>query len=381
MRIPRHLQRKLPGTKLRCPRGLFSRGSRLLFHLSIGLASLSRASVWSQTLYVVERERGALAIVKDGKWGGEIPGLGDTSHTTVKFSRGDGFSISRDGYVSKIDPKTHKVVRKVKVGNSGIGLDFVRDYVAVANYDPGTVVILDRDLNLRKTVETGSRNVGIKALDNKLAFALMEKDEVWVLDADNGFSILKNFTAVGKLPFDALLADRRYVVGFFNDTRLGIVNLDNLEFKAMSLDQGNEETVLKIPHFGLWGIAGNTVYIPANKDKKLHALSLPGFDYLGAIDLIGTPVFVAASPDGKTVAVNYSGEKEDFLTIVDTLAKRVDHDIEAGKRIMHLRFSPSGEKLYFSSYFENQLKTLAVGSWKPLASVDVPTPSGIFVVP
>lgn len=353
----------------------------MLLHLSFGLAALSATSARSETVYVVERERGALAIVKDGKWGGEVSGLGDTSHTTVKFSDGYGYAVSRDGYVSKIDPKTHKIIRKVKVGNSGIGLNFVRDYVAVANYDPGTVVILDRDLNLKKTVETGSRNVGIKALDNKLAFALMEKNEVWVLDADKDFSVLKKFTDVGKLPFDALLADRRYVVGFFNDTRLGTVNLDTLEFKGMSLDQGDEETVLKIPHFGLWGIAGNSVFIPANKDKKLHVLSLPDFTYQGAIELIGTPVFVASSPDGKTVAVNYSGEKEDFLTIVDTHAKKVAHNIEAGKRIMHLRFSASGKNLYLSSYFENQMKTLEAGSWKSLGSVDIPTPSGIFIVP
>ncbi len=330
---------------------------------------------------MVERERGALAIVEDGKWAGEIPGLGDTSHTTVKFFEGKGYAVSRDGYVSKIDPQSHQVIRKVKVGNSGIGINFVRDYVAVANYDPGTVVILDHDLNIVKTVETGSRNVGIKALDNKLVFSLMEKNEVWVLDADKDFSITKKFPDVGKLPFDALLADRRYVVGFFNDTRLGIVDLDTLEFKGMALDQGDGETVLKIPHFGLWGIAGNKVFVPANKDKKLHVLSLPDFAYQGTIDLIGTPVFVASSPDGKTLAVNYSGEKENFITIVDTTENKVAHDIETGKRIMHLRFSPSGKQLYLSSYFENQMKILESGSWKARGSVDIPTPSGIFVVP
>ena len=329
---------------------------------------------------MVERERCALAVIEDGKWVGEIPGLGDTSHTTVKISGGYAYAISRDGYLSQIDPKTHKIIRKVKVGNSGIGFNFIKDYVAVANYDPGTVVILDRDLNQVKTIETGSRNVGIKVLDNKLAFALMDKNEVWVLDADQDFALAKKFTDVGKLPFDALLADRRYVVGFFNDTRLGIINLDTLEFKAMALDQGDSETVLKIPHFGLWGIAGNTVFIPANKDKKLHLVSLPDFEYQGAIDLIGTPVFVAASPDGKTVAINYSGEKEDFITIVDPVTRKVDRNIEAGKRIMHFRFSASGKKLYLSSYFENQMKILAVDSWQEQKPVDVPTPSGIFLV-
>ncbi len=331
---------------------------------------------------MVERERGGLAVITDGKWAGEIPDLGDTSHTTVKFSGGFGYAISRDGYLSKIDPKTHRVLRKVKVGNSGIGLNFVRDFIAVANYDPGNVVILDRDLKVVKTVETGSRNVGIKALDNKLVFSLMDKNEIWVLDADRDFAVAKKFTDVGKLPFDALLAGRRYVAGFFNDTRLGIVDLDTLEFKVIALDQKDEETVLQLPHFGLWGIAGDTVFIPANKDKKLHIVGLPDFEYQGAIDLIGTPVFVAASPDGKTVAVNYSGEKENFLTIVDTAAKKVERNIEAGQRVMHFRFSASGEKLYLSSYFENRMKIFDTTSWEEKTpTVDVPTPSGIFLVP
>ncbi len=352
----------------------------MLLHLT--LLGLALIPVWSgaETVYVVQRERSSLAVVKDGEWRGEIPDLGDTSHTTVKFSGGYGYAISRDGFVSKIDPKTHKVLKKVKVGNSGIGLNFVRDFVAVANYDPGTVVILDRDLNLKKTIKTGSRNVGIKSLENKLVFALMEKNEVWVLDADKDFSLLKKFTDVGNLPFDALLADRRYIVGFFNDIRLGSINLDTLEFKPLVLDQGEQETVLKIPHFGQWGVAGESVFIPANKDRKLHIVRLSDFKYQGTIDLIGTPVFVAASPDGKTLAVNYSGEKENFITIVDPLAKKVERNIEAGKRVMHFRFSASGEQLFVSCYFDNQMKIFEVGSWERSAHVDIATPSGIFLV-
>ena len=352
----------------------------MLLHLTLLGLALNPLRSWGETIYVVERERGSLAVIKDGKWLGEIPDLGDTSHTTLKFSGGFGYAISRDGFVSKIDPKTHKLLKKVKVGNSGIGLNFVRDFVAVANYDPGTVVILDRDLNLKKTIKTGSRNVGIKSLENKLIFALMEKNEIWVLDADKDFSVLKKFTNVGNLPFDALLADHRYVAGFFNDARLGVVNLDTLEFQAIALKQTSSETVLKIPHFGTWGIAGNAVFIPANKDKKLHIFRLTDFEYLGTIDLIGTPVFVAASPDGKMLAVNYSGEKENFITIVDSLARKVDRNIDAAKRVMHFRFASSGEELFVSSYFENQVKIFKVGTWEEKGHVDVATPSGIFLL-
>ncbi len=352
----------------------------MLLHLTLLGLALNPVRSWGETVYVVQRERQSLAVIEDGKWQGEIPDLGDTSHTTVKFSGGFGYAISRDGYVSKIDPKTHKVLKKVEVGNSGIGLNFVRDFVAVANYDPGTVVILDRDLSVKKMIETGSRNVGIKSLENKLIFALMEKNEVWILDADKDFELMKKFTDVGELPFDALLADRRYIVGFFNDVRLGSVNLDTLNYEPLVLDQGDKETVLKIPHFGQWGVAGGSVFIPANKDKKLHIVSLADFSYQGTIDLIGTPVFVAASPDGKILAVNYSGEKENFITIVDAVARKVERNIDAAKRVMHFRFASSGKELFVSSYFENQMKIFKVKTWEETGHVDVATPSGIFLV-
>ena len=380
MRIHRHMQRKLKTPRPRRSRGLFSGRPRLLLHLTLLGLALNPVRSRAETAYVVERERGSLAVLENEKWQGEIHELGDTSHTTVKLKDGFAYAISRDGFVSKIDPATNKVLKKVKVGNSGIGMNFVRDYVAVANYDPGNVVILDHDLNIIKTIETGSRNVGIKALENKLIFALMDKNEIRVLDADNDFALLKKFTDVGKLPFDALLAGRRYVVGFFNESRLGIVDLDKLEYQPMALKQDNKEMVLKIPHFGLWGIAGDTVFIPANKDKKLHVVSLPDFKYQGTIDLIGTPVFVAASPDGKTLAVNYSGEKENFITIVNPVERKVERNIEAGKRIMHFRFSANGKRLYASSYFENLVRIFEVGSWQIKGEIAVPTPSGIFLV-
>ena len=70
------------------------------------------------------------------------------------------FKFKIYSFLSKIDPREDRLVKRVKVGNSGIGLDFFKEYVLVANYDPDSVVLLDRDLNLVKTLKTDSRNVG-----------------------------------------------------------------------------------------------------------------------------------------------------------------------------------------------------------------------------
>ena len=81
-------------------------------------------------------------------------------------------------------PREDRLVKRVKVGNSGIGLDFFKEYVLVANYDPDSVVLLERDLNLVKTIKTDSRNVGIKAYSSGFVCALMDRDEVWIVEGE-----------------------------------------------------------------------------------------------------------------------------------------------------------------------------------------------------
>lgn len=52
-----------------------------------------------EKLYVVERERGSLAVIEEGRLRGEIGGLGNLNHATVKFYNGFAYVISRDGFL------------------------------------------------------------------------------------------------------------------------------------------------------------------------------------------------------------------------------------------------------------------------------------------
>lgn len=336
---------------------------------------------YAEKLYVVERERGALAVIEDGKLNGEIRDMGNMNHAIVKFSGDVAYVIGRDGFISKIDVTSDRVVKRVKVGDSGIGFTVSRGFVAVANYDPENVVILDRDLKVIKRLFTDSRNVGIKHKDSLLIFSLMDRDEIWIVDGDKGFEVVKRLKHVGKMPFDAFLKDSTYLVGMFNEGSVGILDLRDMKYVKRDLKKKDNETVFKIPHFGTWGVIGDTAFIPAVGERKVHVISLRDFKYQEYISLIGLPVFVTTSPEGRYIAVNYSGDKDNFITIIDAQNLRVIKDIKAGKRVMHLRFSRDGEKLYVSLYFESKLKTFEVGTWKVLSEVDVPTPSGIFIVP
>ncbi|MBF0319205.1 MAG: NirF protein [Nitrospirae bacterium] len=339
------------------------------------LASVNYAA--AEKLYVVEREREAIAVVDNGKVS-EIENLGSMNHALVKFDAGAAYVVGRDGFFSHIDTKTDKLVKRVKVGSSGIGFTSCNDYIAVANYDPKDVVILDRKLNIAKKIETGSRNVGIKCLDNLLVFSLMDKDEIWVLDAKKDFKQVKAIKTGGEMPFDALLTGDTYVAGFFKG---GVALLDLKDFKYNEkIIMAGQQTVFKIPHFGTWGVAGQRAYIPAVGENKLIIIDTKDYTYTGSIELTGLPVFVVVSPDGKYLAVNYSGDKDNYVTIIDLKDNKVLKNIDAGKRIMHLRFSGDGKTLYASAYFENMVKTIGKDTWAVRDWVSVPTPSGIFIV-
>jgi protein NirF len=207
----------------------------------------------------------------------------------------------------------------------------------------------------------------------------MDRDEIWILDLKRGFGDIRVVKTGGEMPFDALISGNVYVAGFFKGG-VGILDLKDLIYSERLLKAGGE-VVFKVPHFGTWGILDHKAFIPAVGERKVHLVDLKNFDYSGHVDLIGLPVFVVVSPDRNHIAVNYSGDREDFITIIDPVNNKIVKHIEAGKRIMHLRFSDDGRTLYVSSYFENAVKIIDVNSWEVEEKVSVPTPSGIFIVP
>ncbi|WP_457642283.1 cytochrome D1 domain-containing protein [Persephonella sp.] len=342
---------------------------------------LLTGQIFAEKLYVVERERGSLAVIEDSKFVREIKDLGNLNHAIVKTDGNFSYIISRNGYFSKVDNKTDRLIKKIKPGNSGIGFTFIGDYIAIAHYDPKKVTILTKNLDTFVVVETDSRNVGIKPFYPYLVFSLMDKDQIWVLNAENGFELETIIDNVGKLPFDALINKDRYIVGFFKEKGVGILNLKDFSYKKVTFSSDkNQEVVFKIPHFGMWGLMEDKAVIPSVGERKAYVVNTQNMKVEKVIDLIGLPVFISISPNKKYAVVNYSGDKEDFITVIDLKTFKPIKDMKVGKRIMHFRFSKDGKKLYISSYFDNKLKILDTDKWEVIKEITVPTPSGIFVV-
>jgi len=339
-----------------------------------------------EKFFVVERESSSLATIYNGLQRTHIKDMGNMNHGIVKFDGKDGYVISRDGYVTKFDPISEKIQAKYKTSKSAIGFVIGKHFVAVANYDDKSVDILDRELNPIKKIKTNSKNVGIKLYKNYLIFAQMDNDTVAVYkDFSEGkaspkFELFKEFKDVGELPFDAMIKNKDYIVGFFTSKHFGVLNLDTMTFKKVKifLDK-NRKMILKVPHFGFWSIKGDKIFIPAVGDNKVLVYD-NDFNFITNIETKGLPVFTSLSPDNKYLAVTYSGKDFPTIQIIDTKTLQIKETFSFNGKVLHVRWSNNNEDLYVSVNDSNTVAVINTKEWFMQREIfNIKKPSGIFI--
>ena len=351
------------------------------------IASIAMGSAWAkEKFFVVERESESLATIYDGLKRTNIEGMHNMNHGVVKFDGKDGYVISRDGYVVKFDPESEKILAEYKTSKSAIGFVIGANYVAVANYDDKSVDILDRDLKPIDKIETNSKNVGIKIYTDYLIFSQMDNDIISVfkdMNAGKGnpnFKLHKEFKDVGELPFDAMIKDEKYIVGFFTSKFFGVVDLEKMEYKKVDvfLDE-NRQMVLKVPHFGFWSIGGDKIFVPAVGDNKVLVYD-NDFKFVKNIQTQGLPVFTSLSPDKKYLAVTYSGKDFPTIQIVDTQTLEIIHTFNFDGKVLHVRWSETSPQLYVSVNDTNKIAVIHTKEWFLNREIfNVKKPSGIFL--
>ncbi len=334
--------------------------------------------------FVVERESESVAIIEDGLTRRHMEHMHNMNHGIIKFDGDDGYLISRDGYVVKFDPKTEKVEAEYKTSKSAIGFVIGKNYVAVANYDDKSVDILTRDLKPIDKIVTGSKNVGIKIYKDMIVFAQMDNDKVTVLKDENAgkglpkFKIYKEFK-VGQMPFDAMIKDNTYIVGFFLTKGFGVIDLDSMTYKQIDVTAEGNKPVLKVPHFGFWSISDDKVFIPSVGDNKVMVYD-KDFKFIKNIDMQGLPVFTSLSPDKKYIAVTFSGKDFPTIQIVDTKSLKVIKTFDFPGKVLHVRWSDEYPDLYVSVNDANQVSVINTQDWFLQRDIyQVKHPSGIFL--
>jgi protein NirF len=351
----------------------------------LGLALIQSLSYGYEKYFVVERESSSLAVIKHGIKQSSMNNMHNMNHGVVKFKDNDGYVISRDGYVIKFDPIKEKKLAEYKTSKSAIGFVIGENFVAVANYDDKSVDILTRDLKPLQKIKTGSKNVGIKIYKDYLIFAQMDNDKLSVYkkyDSKDGvkFKLYKEFSDVGEMPFDAMIQDNKYIVGFFTSKHFGTIDLDTMSYKKVKifLDE-KRQMVLKVPHFGFWSIGGDKIFVPAVGDNKVLVYDM-NFQHIANITTEGTPVFTSLSPNKKYLAETYSGKKFPVIQIIDTKTLKIIKRFEFKGKVLHVRWSKQKPQLYVSVNDENMVVVIDTNLWYRARDIlNIKKPSGIFI--
>ncbi len=348
------------------------------------MATTLWAKAPKEKIFVVERESQSLAIIEDGLAKRHMKKMHNMNHGIIKFDGDDAYLISRDGYVVHFDPKSEKLLQEYKTSKSAIGFVIGKNYIAVANYDDKSVDILTRDLKPIDKIKTGSKNVGIKIYKDMLIFAQMESDKVTVLKDKNygkatpKFEIFKEFK-VGKMPFDAMIIDHTYIVGFFLTKAFGVIDLDSMKFSEIKVTATDNKPVLKIPHFGFWSLSKDRIFIPAVGDNAVMVYDR-NFNFIKNIKMQGLPVFTSLSPDKRYLAVTFSGKDFPTIQIVDTKTLKIIKTFTFKGKVLHLRWSNLDNSLYVSVNDANKVNVIDTKEWFLEREIfQVKRPSGIFI--
>jgi len=344
----------------------------------------------SEKLFVVEREDESIAIIHKGLVKSHMKNMHNMNHGVIKFDENDGYLISRDGYVVRFDPMSEKVLNEYKTSKSAIGFVIGENYVAVANYDDKSVDILTRELKPIQKIITGSKNVGIKIYKDMLIFAQMDSDKVSIYkDENNGktlpkFKLYKEFK-VGEMPFDAMIKENTYIVGFFLSKSFGVIDLDKMTYSEVKVTAKDNKPVLKVPHFGFWSLSDDKTFIPAVGDNAVMVYD-DKFNFIKNIQMQGLPVFTSLSPDKKYLAVTFSGKDFPTIQIVDTNTLKIIKTFTFKAKVLHVRWSKLDDDLYVSVNGQktdrdhNKVNVINTKEWFLEREIfQVKHPSGIFI--
>jgi protein NirF len=356
-------------------------------------------------MVIVEREAGSVAVVDSTAHRvlGRVEGLGLLHHASASFSRDarHAYVVTRDGWLNKVDLLKLTLAKRVRVGESTIGLAVTQDglHVAVSNYQPGDVRIYRADtlqeikvLPAVRTLPDGTRKVSrttglVDAPGNLLIYGLMDADGLWVVDAGKAdFPVVRQVWDAGMMPYDGLLTPdgRYYLAGFYHSPWLGRIDTWALEKGAEKIplvEPGRvyeKHPVLKVPHLEGWAVAGDYLFSPVVGERRLAVVETRSWKIIGSIPLVGNPVFAVARPDGRQVWVNFGGEENGLVQIVDVPTLRVVKTLQPGRRVFHLQFTPKGEAAYVSANQDDAVVVYDTRTLEPIARLPVRRPSGIF---
>lgn len=300
-------------------------------------------------------------------------------HGGPKFSPEGRFVYfaSRDGWVTKYDIWNLTPVAEVRAGINTRNLAVSSDgkVVAVANYLPHSLVLLDSDLNLIKVLDVtdqagkvSSRVSAVYDAAPRKSFVAALKDvpEVWEISYDPSAedipvglihdfkykegAFLRGYLNPRRTPLDDVLDDFFFTQDYSEligatraDKKGQVVNLD-VRKKIADLDIGG------MPHLGsgiTWEWRGRTVMASPNlEDGKITVIDMKDWSVVKEIPTLGPGFFMRSHEKSKYAWTDsmMSPTARDTLQVIDkdTLEVVAKLRPEPGKTLAHIEFTQDG---------------------------------------
>jgi DNA-binding beta-propeller fold protein YncE/cytochrome b involved in lipid metabolism len=329
---------------------------------------------------------------------GRIHDIGFQPHTSV-FSPDAKYMyiIARDGWLTKIDLKTLKPVKSIKVGINSRGTALTDDgkYLAIGNYEPGNVVIVDpKSMKILKKIPTTgeidgkqieSRVGAMIEKGDKIIAALKDLNSVWVIDtAKKGFPVIEKHWNIGnnKTPLhDAFLTPdgKFYIVASMGSNTVWVMNTDTWEEVA-------EVKTGETPHTGPGATWGNNVYVPALGEGLITVIDTRTWKPIKYIETAGPGLFVRAygkNPDYPYVwAETAFGEFNDEIYVIDARINEIVKTIipVKGESSWHPEFTNNGKYVYIVSQTANEVEVYDANTFEIVKRIEANTPSAVSSV-
>ncbi|HSA88926.1 MAG TPA: cytochrome D1 domain-containing protein [Burkholderiales bacterium] len=304
-------------------------------------------------------------------------------HGGPKFSP-DGrfvYFASRDGWISKYDLWGLETLVEVRAGintrNAAVSSD--GKYVAVANYLPHSLVILDSELNVLKEMKTGSRVSAVYDAAPRRSFVVALKDipELWEISYDP-----KAEDIPAGLVHDFRLKEGVFVPGFLNPRRTKLDDvLDDFFFtpdyrqvvgasrdgnrgQVVHLDVRRAIATLELPglpHLGsgiTWERGGARVMATPNlREGLVTVVDVATWKKVKEIPTLGPGFFLRSHEASRYAWVDsmMSREGRDTLQVIDKQTLEVAARLrpEPGKTLAHVEFDRYGRYALASLWEEN----------------------------
>ncbi len=349
---------------------------------------------------IIERAQGSVQIVEHSHQTSlaKITELGDLSHASVVFSRDQRYAyvFGRDGGLTKIDLLNDEISKRIIQAGNSIGGAISQDgkLIAVSNYTPGGVKIFSSDTlelvaDIPAEYDNGklSKTVGlVDAPNHHFVVSLFDAGEIWLINVKNPAKpVVTKFKNIGKQPYDALLTPdgRYYMAGLFGEKGLALLDLWHPEngVKHILADYGkNDEKmpVYKMPHLEGWTVTSDFVFIPAVGQHEVLVMAKHNWQLVKRIPVAGQPVFVMAQPDGRQIWVNFAFPDNQQLQIIDVKDLTVKKNLQPGKAVLHMEFTPRGEQVWVAVRDDDQVVVYDTESFAEMARLPAEKPSGIF---